>query len=93
MRECNLTDQASTEAEEEGLHSEKCLKLIGECGSEEEKSFFSVVGFCDHQAFLTQNGSFLVEAISVEKLYLGRHVFQTASDDGSEISFVQVSGK
>jgi hypothetical protein len=34
-----------------------------------------------------------VKAISVEKLHLGRHIFQTASDDGSEISFVQVSGK
>lgn len=93
MRECNLTDQASTEAEEEGLHSEKCYKLIGECGTKEEKSFFSVVGLRNHQALLTQNGSFLVKAISVEKLHLGRHIFQTASDDGSEISFVQVSGK
>jgi hypothetical protein len=31
--------------------------------------------------------------VGIEKLHLGRHVFQTASDDSSEISFVQVSGK
>ena len=87
-----ITNQASTQTEQERVHREKCYKLIGECGTKEEKSFFSVVGLRNHQALLTQNGSFLVKAIGVEKLYLGRHIFQTSSDDGSEISFVQVSG-
>lgn len=63
----------------------------GSTAPKHDESFLVVVSSGQEQPFFPQQLSFREVTFCKKLLYLGCHVFQTASNDGSEVSFVQGS--